>query len=198
MLKNLSLKHHMIAVAAGAVLILILIVFVGLRPQFSKLSSLGTEQAAELDKLEEANMKLERLDSIRAEAAEIEAARVVLARRLPGDTELPSLIVELQRVANAAALDFGAVQVSDVVSMSGYSEVPFTLTVSGTFYSFIDYLYRLEKMTREVVVDSFTLNVADYPELKGEIKARVFEVNNAGIQLPPPGEATQTGAGVTP
>ncbi len=198
MLKNLSPKHHMIAVAAGAFLILVLMVLAGLRPQFSKLSSIGTEQAAELDKLEGANMKLERLDSIRAEAAEIEAARVVLSRRLPGDTELPSLIVELQRVANAAALDFGAVQVSDVVSMSGYSEVPFTLTVSGTFYSFIDYLYRLEKMTREVVVDSFTLNAAGYPELKGEIKARVFEVNNAGIQLPPPGEATQTGAGATP
>jgi len=198
MLNNLSPKHHMIAVAAGAFIILVLIVLIGLRPQFIKLSSIGIEQAAELDKLEEANMKLDRLDSIRAESAEIEAARVVLSRRLPGDTELPSLIVELQRVANAAALDFGSVQVADVVSMQGYSEIPITLSVTGTFYSFIDYLYRLEKMTREVVVDSFTLNATGYPELNGEIKARVFKANDVGIQLPPPGESTQTGAVATP
>ena len=64
--------------------------------------------------------------------------------------------------------------------------------------AFIDYLYRLEKMTREVVVDSFKLDASSYPELKAEIKARVFEVNEAGIQLPPPGESTQTGAAATP
>ena len=198
MLKNLSPKHHMMVVAGGAFLILVLIILLGLRPQFTKLASLGTEQASELVKLEEANMKLERLDSIREEAAEIEAARVVLSRRLPDDAELPSLIVELQRVANDAALDFGAVKVDDVVSMQGYSEVPFSLTVTGTFYSFIDYLYRLEKMTREVVVDSFQLEAQNYPELRAEVKARVFEANDAGIQLPPPGESTQTGAGATP
>ena len=185
----------MIAVGLGAILVLVLAVFLGLKPQFNKLASTSVEHANELVKLEEAKMKLERLDAIRQEAAQIEAARIVLARRLPEEAELSSLVVELQKIANSSGLDFNNVEVDDIIKMPGYAEIPFTVQVTGTFYSLIDYLYRLEKMPREVVIDKFSVQGDGYPTLSTNIEARVFTANNAEVKLPPPsGESTQTGA----
>lgn len=185
----------MIALGLGAVLVLLLAVFLGLKPQFNHLALTSVEHENEIVKLEEAKMKLERLDAIRQEAAQIEAARIVLARRLPEEAELSSLVVELQKIANSAGLDFDNVEVDDMIKMQGYAEIPFTIQVKGTFYSLIDYLYRLEKMPREVVIDKFSVQGDGYPKLSTNIEARVFTASDAEVKLPPPsGESTQTGA----
>ena len=152
----------MIAVGLGAVLVLLLAVFLVLMPQFNKLALTSVEHENEIVKLEEAKMKLERFDAIRQEAAQIEAARIVLARRLPEEAELSSLVVELQKIANSSGLDFDNVEVDDIIKMQGYAEIPFTIQVTGTFYSLIDYLYRLEKVPREVVIDKFSVQGDSY------------------------------------
>lgn len=192
---NLSPKNQLIAAGVGAILVLVLTVLLVLKPQFSEISKLKAEQEIEKTSLEQAKLKLQQLDAIRAEAADIEAKRISLSRRLPDDAELPTLVVELQKVANSAGLDFGAVEVSPVVEQAGYAEIPLSLTVSGTFYSIVDYLYRLEKSTRELVVDSFTIQPSKYPKLQITIQARTFKVTKtAAPQLPPPSPTPAAGA----
>ena len=194
---KMSPRDQIIAVGiAAAAIFLVAILFV-LRPQFSQISGLRAEQAVELDKLEEAKLKLQRLDAIRQEATEIETKRIALSRRLPDEAELATLVVDLQKVANAAGLDFSAVEVETPVDQSGYTEIPFTLDLTGTFYSLVDYLYRLEKMTREIVIDGVTISSPEYPDLDIQLKAHVFKVTPSAAQLPPPPSQTPA-AGIAP
>lgn len=193
---QLSPRDQIIAVGLGALLILVLAVMLVLKPQFTEVSDLKTAQATEKASLDQAKLKLQQLDAIRAEAAEIEAKRISLARRLPDDAELPTLVVELQKVANSAGLDFGSVQIGAVAEQSGYAEIPLSLNVSGTFYSIVDYLYRLEKSTREIVVDSFSLQPSTYPDLTIDIQARAFKMTKTAVpQLPPPSPTPAAGIG---
>ncbi|MDP1809058.1 MAG: type 4a pilus biogenesis protein PilO [Actinomycetota bacterium] len=192
---KLSPRDQIIAMGVGALLILVVTVLLVLKPQFAKISNLKAEQETEKTSLGQAKLKLQQLDAIRAEAADIEAKRISLSRRLPDDAELPTLVVELQKVANRAGLDFGSVQVGAVAEQSGYAEIPLSLAVTGTFYSIVDYLYRLEKSTREIVVDSFSLQPATYPQLQISIQARAFKTTNTAVpQLPPPSPAPAAGA----
>jgi len=192
---KLSARDQMIAVGLVALLVLVMTVLLILKPQFSSISEIKAEQEKELANLAQAKVKLQRLDAIRQEAADVEAKRISLSRRMPENPELPSLIIELQKIANSAGLDFGSVEVAELANQSGYAEVPISLQVTGTFYSIVDYMYRLEKMDREIVVDSFDLQPTTYPDLQIGIKARVFKVNKqAAIQLPPPAPTPTQGA----
>jgi type IV pilus assembly protein PilO len=162
-----------------------------LRPQFSTLGSLSQEQQVEQEKLAESELKLQRLDAIRQQASGIEAKRISLARRLPQDPELPSLIIELQKVANAADLELDTVDIGDLSHDQGFAELPLRLQAVGTFYSVVDFLYRMEKMTREIVVDDFTLDPQAYPLLSISISARAFTVSNEAEPPPPPPPAAE-------
>lgn len=185
----------MIAVGLVALLVLVMTVLLILKPQLSLISEIKAQQETELENLAQAKVKLQRLDAIRQEAADVEAKRISLSRRMPEDPELPSLIVELQKIANSAGLDFGSVEVSTLSNQNGYGEVPLSLQVTGTFYSIVDYMYRLEKMDREMVVDSLDLKPTTYPELQVGITGRVFKVNKeAAVQLPPPAPTPTQGA----
>lgn len=192
---KLSPRDQMIAVGLAALLVLVMTVLLILRPQLSLISEIKAQQETELETLEQAKVKLQRLDAIRQEAADVEAKRISLSRRMPEDPELPSLIVELQKIANSAGLDFGSVEVSTLSNQNGYGEVPLTLQVTGTFYSIVDYMYRLEKMDREIVVDTLDLKPTTYPELQVAITGRVFRVSKeAAVQLPPPAPTPASGA----
>lgn len=195
---KLSPKNQLIAMGVGALLILVLAVLLAIKPQLTEISNIKAEQETEKNALAQAKLKLQQLDAIRAEAAEIEAKRISLSQRLPDDAELPTLVVELQKVANSAGLDFGTVTFEAAADQAGYAQIPLSLTVSGTFYSVVDYLYRLEKSTREIVVDSFSLqsSPSDYPKLQMTINARAFKVTGtAAPELPPPAAAPAPAAG---
>jgi type IV pilus assembly protein PilO len=185
MSRKFSARDQLLAVGLGTLVVLALAVLLVLKPQFGTLASLSQEQQVEQEKLAESELKLQRLDALRQEAAGIEAKRISLARRLPEDPELPSLIVELQRVANAADLELDTVDIGNLSHEQGFAEMTLNLQAVGSFYSVVDFLYRVEKMTREVVVDSFSLKPQAYPLLSVSISARAFTLSDE-VQPPPP------------
>jgi type IV pilus assembly protein PilO len=195
--RTFSPKDKLIAVGLGMLAVVALAVLFGIKPQFSQLASLRQEQQVEQDKLADAKLKLERLDAVRQEAAGIEAKRISLARRLPEDPELPSLIVELQRVASAADLELDMIQIGNLADDQGFAHLPLKLEAVGTFYSVADFLYRMEKMTREIVVQDFSLQPdgkQGYPKLSITINARAFTLSAEAPITPPAEEASSTKA----
>ncbi len=173
---KLSPRDTMIAIGAGVALVLVLFLVFAIRPKLAELTQARAEQKVEADKLKQNEMKLKRLDAIRREAAEIEAQRIELARRMPKDAELPSFIIDLQRTANDADLDLSDIKLSDPEAAAGYNSIPFQLSATGSFYTVIDFLYRVQAMKRDVVVDELSLGGSGYPILTVGIKGRTFMV----------------------
>ena len=197
-----SPKDQLIVIALAAAVVLVLAIFFLFRPQLGRLNSLPQEQKVELDKLEQAKVKLKRLDALRREAAAIEAERIDLSRRVPAELELPSLIVDLQRLADDAGLDLDSIEVDDgVEDLPGYQRIEMKIAARGTFYDIVDFMYRMEKLKREIVMGDFALEVTEYPELAINMDASVFTIEKtmeAETPSTPPqgaGEPGPTGAG---
>ncbi len=173
---KLSPRDMMIAVGVGAALVLVLFLIFAIRPKLTELAQVRAGQKVEADRLEQNKMKLKRLDAIRREAAEIEAQRIELARRMPKDAELPSFIIDLQRTANDADLDLIDLKLDDPEEQAGYKSIPFQLKADASFYTMVDFLYRVEEMKRDVVIDELSLKSSSYPILNVDIKGRTFMV----------------------
>ena len=173
---KLSPRNTMIAIGVGVALVLVLFLVFGIRPKLAELTQARAEQKVEADKLKQNEIKLKRLDAIRREAAEIEAQRIELARRMPRDAELPSFIIDLQRTANDADLDLSTLKLEDPEEGAGYNSIPFKLNATGSFYTIVDFLYRVEAMKRDVIIDGLSLTSSDYPILSANINGRTFMV----------------------
>ncbi len=181
---KLSARDKLIAIGLAVIVLFALSIVFLFRPQFTRISSIQAEQKVEAGKLEEAKLKLERLDAIRQEAAQIEAQRIALSRRMPPDAEIPSLIIDLQKTANAADLDLISISIDEASEQSGFEEIGLSLSGTGSFYTIVDFLYRLEEMTREVVLDDFQLSLNEYPQLTIDMTARTFKLTPGAAVVP--------------
>jgi len=173
---KLSPRDTIIAIVALAAAIIVAVLFLGFRPKLTELSQVRAAQSMEEQKLEKNKNKLNQLDAIRSEAADIEAQRIALAQRMPLDAQIPSLIVDIQRLANEADLDLQSITIDDPSEQQGYSEIGMNFEAESSFYTVIDFLYRLEKMKREIVVDSLSIKTSTYPLLKTSIRAKTFVI----------------------
>lgn len=191
---RLSQRDQILVVTGAIVLMVVLVAFLVIFPQFGKIKSLSEKQKTLEQGLEEAKLNLARLKSIKSEAAQTEAKLIALARRLPQDAELPAMVVELQNVANSAGLEFSSAKLDNVVDKSGFAEIPLTINAQGTFYSVIDFIYRVENLPRKLVINEITVTSKDesYPDLEVEIKLNAYKLSTQQPTLPPPpGAANQ-------
>lgn len=199
-LKNLTFKQRIILVVGVTLLVVVLFGVFVLRPKISQVGQLRAQQREGGKKLEAAKLNLARLQAIKAEAMEIEKEQLKLNQRFPEDPDLPSLLVTLQDTANEAGIDFISISPGELAPQEGYSELSLGISISGTFFDVVDFLYRLEGLSREVRVDSVDIGVSDYPELSASISAKAFTVGGASqvsqpAQSQPPAEGGGTGAG---
>lgn len=169
-------NKQLVFVGAGVLVALLLFVVLGLMPQLSKIGELSQRQSDEEAKLEQAKLTLKRLQSVRAEAAATEADLIKLARQVPADSEVPSLVVELQQMADASGLEFSSVGLGQSEEKEGFANIPVKMSAKGNFYAVVDFMYRVEKMPRKLVVTKFELINADaYPTLELAVELSAFK-----------------------
>jgi len=186
---RLASRDQILVIIGVFALVVALAFFLLIRPQFQRLQDLSEQQKSESTKLEQAKLNLQRLKSIKNESAQIEADLIKITRRLPADSEVPSMLVELQDLADSAGLDFTSAKIDTIIDKSGLSEIPFDVKASGTFYSLVDYLYRMENMARKVSISGVTVTSPEkeYPTINIDIKAKAFKLNKGGqATLPTP------------
>lgn len=152
-----------IAIAIIAVLTLAA-VFFGILPLFQEASTLDSQIAAERTSLADAQALLARRQSAKAQSATSEAELMRIANQIPDSPQLPSVIVELQDVANAAGVELQSIAPSDLApgqaavegGVPEYSVVPVNLVLRGDWADLIDYFHRIDRLNRGVRVVSTT------------------------------------------
>jgi len=170
--------------ALGAVLIVALwwmFVFSGIRSESSDVSGEIDTARAETRSLE---TNLKQLEDLEARAPETEALLGELQAAVPQEAELASFIDE----ANALGTDTGVTWVSVTpappTAAGSTGTIQFTMVVEGGYFQVLDYLNRVENMTRLVVVDGITVDEGGAaegedgpPTLTATLTARMFTQN---------------------
>lgn len=102
------------------------------------------------------------LIEIKNNVAKYEAQLAALQAKIPVEPELPSLIRSIQAAADpgtGAGVPWLSFAPSDVAAGEGggYSTYSFTMTAGGLYDEIVDLIYRMERMTRAVVIETVSM-----------------------------------------
>jgi type IV pilus assembly protein PilO len=114
-----------------------------LRSDIGDTNAAITEQA---EKLAQAQAKLARAQTTRAEGQKNQARLMELAKMVPQSTQVPSLLVQIQDLADQSGVDFLSVSPGDPTEAVGFQIVPLTLSFSGSYFNLSDFSYRVEQL----------------------------------------------------
>ena len=104
----------------------------------------------------------EQLMGIKAHSAEYEATLAGLQAKIPVEPDLPGLIRQIQAAADpgmGAGLPWLAFSPSEVAMSDtpGISKYTFDMTVAGFYDEVVELIYRIERFSRAVIMDSITM-----------------------------------------
>lgn len=151
-----------LAIALGVVIVLVLAGLL-IYPQFGKLRDLDEQIVQAQSQIDQARALLEQRQAIKAEASQTEAALLRMSNGLPASPELPSFIIELQDTANAAGVDFRTLTPLEPEQRTGYAAILLNMEVNGQWADAIDFMQRLNKLTRQVRIVGYTASPVDVP-----------------------------------
>ncbi|MDO8848586.1 MAG: type 4a pilus biogenesis protein PilO [Coriobacteriia bacterium] len=163
---RLSAQNQMYIAIAVITVVALAIVFLVIVPLFQEATGVDATIQTEEGNLAAAEALLARRQSAKAQSAADEVELMRIANEIPESPQLPSVIIELQDVANASGVDLIALKPEDLQAgnaeteggVSDYSAVPITLTLEGDWAEYIDLFRRIEALDRGVRVVTTTFS----------------------------------------
>lgn len=97
------------------------------------------------------------LDAYKDQLAEVEQTFGAMLRQLPGETEVPSLLVDISQTGLAAGLEERLFQPMSEVNREAYSELPIRMQVVGTYHELGTFVSGVVGLPRIVTLHDITL-----------------------------------------
>ena len=97
------------------------------------------------------------LDAYKDQLAEVEQTFGAMLRQLPGETEVPSLLVDISQTGLAAGLEERLFQPMGEVSREAYSELPIRMQVVGTYHELGNFVSGVVALPRIVTLHDISL-----------------------------------------
>lgn len=190
-MKRLSTQAQMLIAIGLIVVVAIAVVVLGILPLFQEAALVSDDiMSAEME-LSTAKTLLARRQEAKAQAVLTEVDLMRIANQVPDSPQLPSLIVELQSVANDSGVTLVSISVGGVevleVGADGvvpmYNRLPITIEYTGAWTELIDFNRRISRLQRGVRVRS--TNFAYVPESE-DTKAHVQGVGTIEVYMMSP------------
>ncbi len=201
-----------ILIGLGVVVLVVAWWFLIIGPKRDEIATKDADYQSQKTTYETNLGKVQRLDEERASARQATGDLLKLGKLLPVDSQVPSMIVELQTTANDAGIKFMKIAPeTPVAGTAGTTIVPFELNFQGLIIDVNDFLYRVENYARmegnDVTVTGRLISVVTIemsePAIVDEFPTVLVKLGaNAYMTSPPPagataGRASNAGAGAT-
>jgi type IV pilus assembly protein PilO len=107
------------------------------------------------------------LEAYQAQLAEVEQTFGAMLRQLPGETEVPSLLVDISQTGLAAGLEERLFQPMNEVSREAYSELPIKMQVVGTYHELGNFVSGVVALPRIVTLHDIRLKPENQRDAQG-------------------------------
>lgn len=124
-------------------------------------------------------------DAYRAQLAEMEQSFGTMLRQLPGETEIPSLIVDISQTGLAAGLQEKLFQPQAEIPKDFYAEKPIRIHLSGGYHEIANFVSGVASLPRIVTLHDISItpeNKESYDELSMEVTAKIYRYLEQGAQ----------------
>jgi len=125
-----------------------------------------TRREAQKQQLEQTAAQLE---NIQRNSDDIERQILELSKRIPEQAEIPTLVVQIEEVAQAADVTQLRIEPGDSEAPPGggdFSRIPITMSFEGTYEQLQDFLLRVRNLARLVTINE--VNYEPVEEPRGE------------------------------
>jgi type IV pilus assembly protein PilO len=129
-----------------------------------KMPQLKREQQTEQDlrvTFENKQRKAANYDAYRAQLAQMEQSFGTMLRQLPGETEIPSLIVDISQTGLAAGLQEKLFQPQSEVPKDFYAEKPIKIVLSGGYHEIANFVSGVAALPRIVTLHNIIITPED-------------------------------------
>ena len=168
-----------------AVIIIVFMAVVGLGVWFTivkdKAPALEKVKAEELDlrrAFESKQRKAANYDAYKAQLAEIEQSFGTMLRQLPGETEIPSLIVDISQTGLASGLQERLFQPQAEIPKDFYAEKPIRIRLSGGYHEIANFVSGVAALPRIVTLHNINITgggtEGDFNNLTMEVTAQTY------------------------
>ena len=96
------------------------------------------------------------LENIRRDSDDVERQILELSKRIPEQAEIPTLVVQIEEVAQAADVTQLTIEPGDPQAPPGggdFSRIPITMSFEGTYEQLQDFLLRVRNLARLVTIN---------------------------------------------
>jgi len=111
-------------------------------------------------------------DAYKAQLAQIEQSFGTMLRQLPGETEIPSLIVDISQTGLAAGLQEKLFQPQAEIPKDFYAEKPIKIQLSGGYHEMANFVSGIAALPRIVTLHDINIT----PEQQGSFDSLSLEV----------------------
>jgi type IV pilus assembly protein PilO len=111
-------------------------------------------------------------DAYKAQLAQIEQSFGTMLRQLPGETEIPSLIVDISQTGLAAGLQEKLFQPQAEMPRDFYAEKPIKIRLSGGYHEMANFVSGIAALPRIVTLHDINIT----PEQQGSFDSLSLEV----------------------
>ncbi len=122
-------------------------------------------------------------DAYKAQLAEMEQSFGTMLRQLPGETEIPSLIVDISQTGLAAGLQEKLFQPQSEVPKDFYAEKPIKIILSGGYHEIANFVSGVAALPRIVTLHDIRISPEtkdSYDELSMEVTAKIYRYLEQG------------------
>jgi len=116
-------------------------------------------------------------DAYKEQLAEIEQSFGTMLRQLPGETEIPNLIVDISQTGLAAGLQENLFQPQPEIPKDFYAEKPIKIRLSGGYHEIANFVSGIAGLPRIVTLHDITITREDenmFDQLSLEVTAQTY------------------------
>jgi len=129
------------------------------------------------DTFENKQKKAANYDAYKGQLANIEQSFGTMLRQLPGETEIPSLIVDISQTGLAAGLQEKLFQPQAEIPKDFYAEKPIKIQLSGGYHEIANFVSGIAALPRIVTLHDIVITPEDpdqYDRLNLEVTAQTY------------------------
>lgn len=148
-----------------------------IQDKYPALQRVEQEEVTLRDVFENKQRKAANYDAYKAQLAQIEQSFGTMLRQLPGETEIPSLIVDISQTGLAAGLQEKLFQPQPEVPKDFYAEKPITISLSGGYHEIANFVSGIAALPRIVTLHDISItpdNKDNYDKLTLQVTAKTY------------------------
>nr|WP_312823080.1 type 4a pilus biogenesis protein PilO [Acinetobacter oleivorans] len=160
--------------------------FVVIQPKLQAIDNAQAQESNLLNEFREKDSKLRNLQQYQLQLQEMQANFNQQLEQLPKETEIPSLVEDINLTGVSSGLKFKNIRLEDEVKQEIFIEQPIAMEATGDYHAFGAFVSSIAALPRIVTMHDFVVEAApvkdsksDIPVLNYSIKAKTYRYMGA-------------------